>query len=87
MSREFALERLRALRARPCMWAATREAFAAQVILLLELLDVAAVPLMQKEFRVPHTCAADRDKLIAPVDDDWAHAFINEAAALAGLEF
>lgn len=86
MSRLFAVERLRGLRRTPRMWAFTREAFAAQVLLLLELLDAPVVPLMQKAFRVPHTCAADPDKLIAEVDDDWARAFIDDAVALAGLE-
>jgi hypothetical protein len=39
-SRTFAIERLRALRRAPSMFAYTREAFAVQVALLLELLDV-----------------------------------------------
>jgi hypothetical protein len=86
VNREFAIDRLRALWRTPTLWAATREAFAAQVALLLELLDVDPRVLVQKAFKVPHTCAADRDKLTAPVDDDWARAFVDEAAKLAGLE-
>lgn len=97
MNREFALELLRALRARPQMTAHTREAFAAQVVLLLELLDVSATggcsispeairDLHMKTFRVPGTCAADRDKLIAEVDDDWARAFIDDAMKLASRQ-
>lgn len=86
MSRAFAIDRLCALQRAPGMWAHTREAFAAQVALLLELLDVDPRKLVQREFEVPHTCAADPAKLVAPVDDLWARGFIDQALALAGIE-
>jgi len=70
------------------MYAATREAFVAQILLLLELLDEheAVRELHQKEFKVSGTCAADRAKLIAPVEDDWARAFVRDALQLASLQ-
>jgi hypothetical protein len=86
VNRPFVIERLRALRRTPGMWAYTREAFAAQIWLLLELVGVEYRSLFEKTFKVPHTCAADTAKLAERLDDSWAQALVNEAAKLAGLE-
>lgn len=85
----FAVKRLSALRRAPRMFAYTREAFAAQVTTLLDLLGVehkAVSAFMIRTFGVPHTCAADTAKLCTEVDDTWAQALVDEAMALAGLE-
>lgn len=70
------------------MQAFTREAYVVQVVLLFDLLG--ALPELlrekeQKEFKVPGTCGADRDKLIAPVDDEWARAFLDDVLESTGL--
>lgn len=83
----FVVERLRALRRTPRMWACTREAFAAQVALLLEFVGTDPRHLMQKFFfKVPHMCKVDVEKFKTEVDDTWARELINEAAALAELD-
>jgi len=82
----FVVKRFNALRRAPGMFAYTREAFAAQVWTLLDLLGVESRLLMVKTFGEPGKCSADIDKLVAEVDDVWARALVDEAMALAGLE-
>ena len=84
--RTFVADRLRVLRRTPQMWSYTREAFAAQVSVLLQLIEVDDRPLHRKIFGIPGTSAADPDKLMARVDDAWAGVYVDEAAALAKLE-
>lgn len=84
MTETFVVERLRALRRTPRMWAFTREAFAAQVALLLELVD-APQHQVYKCFLTPGTNGASVTEFTKEVDDTWAHALVDEAAVLAGL--
>jgi hypothetical protein len=81
--RTFVIERLSALRRTPCMWAYTREAYFAQIVLLVELVGAT---LTYKFFRVPGTCGVNVSALVEKVDDAWAHAQVDDAAILAGLE-
>jgi 8-oxo-dGTP diphosphatase len=68
------------------MSAYTREALAMQVMGLFQLIDVDLRLLHREVFGIPGTSAADPDKLTEKVNDAWARAFIDKAAALAKLE-
>lgn len=82
--RARAIERLRALRRTPRMWARTREAFVAQVAVLLDLLGSEG-RIVHDVFKVPGTSAADVASLVAEVDDVWARRLLDEAVVRAGI--
>ncbi len=77
----FIKERLDSLATRPLMFAATREAFAAQVTLLAELAGVAkpnlifyfAIP------REPGKNGPDLETIVARPTDEWASSVVAKA--------
>ena len=71
-------ERLREMAARPGMWAATREGFLMQVMVLLEVLDIDAKTLLR--IGAESECSAEhlREPILAP-EDEWATEVANAA--------
>lgn len=84
--RPFVVDRLRAMRDRPCMWAATREAFVAQVVLLLELINAPEPRRVYDVFKIRGTNAAALEQMVAEVDDTWGRTLVVTATLLMGLE-
>jgi hypothetical protein len=76
---EFIQKRLEGMAQRPRMWAASREAFVAQITVLL---DVSGHPddgqwLHRQIFSVPGSCAAVG--LFEHVEDEWARNVVEMA--------
>lgn len=83
--RPFVVDRLRAMRDRPCMWAATREAFVAQVVLLLELINAPEPRRLYDAFKIKGTNVAVLEEMAAEVDDNWGRTLVITAAVLMEL--
>ncbi len=84
ITRERVIEKLSDLRKRPDMFAYTREAFVAQVALLLDLLGMK--PRIYEVFKVSGTNAADVASLVARIDAVWGRALIDDVTSRVGLE-
>ena len=78
--RQFVEERLDAMHARPRMWAWTKEGFALQVVLLVEVLageDFKGQHLLGKMF--PENKNGDVASASGSFDDAWAHGVVEIA--------
>lgn len=80
--RTYVVEKLAQLRRTPLAFAVTQEAFAAQALILLDLVGVDSRRLLAKHFGEPGLCSVDLGKLVALVEPAWAYALIDEAYAL-----
>jgi len=74
--RQFVEDRLTAMHARPGMWAGSKEAFALQVLLLVEIVskdDFDKRRLLRKFFPGTNTVANE------PIEDGWARHVVDTA--------